>query len=70
MEGGGRRRSSPLPGIAPVTSNGAKPDFPHSSPESDVEEETMFPSWKQILRLLTQWDPVIHLVASFRNGHE
>ena len=36
------------------------PDFHHPSPEPDVEEETMCLSWKQILRLLTRWDPFTH----------
>jgi len=47
-----------------VTSIGEKPDFPHPSPESDVEEEgTVLQSWKQIIRLLTRWDTLIRYSA-------
>jgi len=56
----------------PVTSIGEKPDFPHPSPEPDLEEEaedTVLLSWKQFLRLLTRWDPLIRYSTWLRHIH-
>jgi len=50
--------------IKPPVNCIGKQDFPHPSPEpvlgEDEDEDFMRMSWKQILQLLTRWDPLIH----------
>ena len=59
LEGGCQRRSSLVPGIAPVTGIGKTPEFHQPEQDLEEEEEAMCLSWRQILRLLTRWDPLI-----------
>jgi len=40
-----------------------QPDVPHPAPNAEEEEDTVLLSWRQILRLLTRWDPLIQYTA-------
>ena len=53
----------------PITGIGETPDIPKPEPDMEEEDDTLLLSWKQILRLLTRWDPFIRYSAWLHHIH-